>query len=193
MDSLFAANREFVRRVLINPFDWEWSVQGFGMLRTYLDANKRFRLNIWDSNLAVPDVSLIHNHPWDFYSYIISGKFTNVRYFKDPNGDEYDWMVIKTGEGGGPDGRSGTIRMSPAIFPQCYHQGDVYNQESTEIHKSMYTNGTVTLNDRTPKLDSEHAVVFWPHGESWVDAEPRPATTQEIAATCQNAFRLFDQ
>ena len=191
MDSLFAANREFVRRVLINPFDWEWSVQGFGMLRTYLDTEKRFRLNVWDRRLAVPNVSLIHDHPWHFKSYIISGGFVNTRYYNDPNGDEYDYMVIKTGEGGGPDGVSGTIRMSSAILPENYKQGDMYSQEAREVHKSVYTDGAVTLNDRTPLLDSDHATVFWPHGESWVDAEPRLATAQEIMVTCGKALRLF--
>jgi hypothetical protein len=191
----FAALRMAVRTILdTGIYHLDWTVQGFGMLRCYpdrLDSSKRFRLNIWDSRLMVPGVSVIHDHPWSFDSWIINGDFYNIRYVEDAfSGDEYSFMVIKTGEGGGPDGSAGMMRLRPAPA-EHYSTGEKYHQDPTEIHMSAYANGTVTLNDRTRVGDGEHARVFWPRGQSWVDAEPRKATRDEIERVVWNALRLW--
>ena len=60
-----------------------WTVQGFGFLRTYFgppNAPKMYRLNLWDHHFTVPNVSTIHDHPWDFTSVIVAGEFANQRY-----------------------------------------------------------------------------------------------------------------
>lgn len=177
--------------ILGNPSGYSWSTQGFGMLRTYLDRDKRFRLNIWDETLAVPEVSIVHDHPWDFTSWIIGGEFRNVRFFEDPrNGRPYSWQVIQTGPGGGPDGDRGTVDLSPGP-EEVYFSGDTYRQEAEEIHASFYKSGTVTINDRTRRLDGEHAHVFWPAPGAWVDAEPRDATPEEIRRVCDNAVKVL--
>jgi hypothetical protein len=179
MNYLFA--RIAVKMMLEHPFDYEWSTQGFGMLRTYFDADKRFRLNIWDSHLAVPLCSIIHDHPWSFDSLILAGNFVNRRYCTVPWGEPtHEWQVIQTGPGGGPDGDRGMIRLCKTSN-ELYYPGDTYHQEPTEIHASYYTDGTITLNDRTRLPDGEHARVFWPVGSKWVDAMPRRATIDEIA------------
>ena len=36
---------EIVKKILNNPLDYEWELQGFGMLRTYID--KDTRMQIW--------------------------------------------------------------------------------------------------------------------------------------------------
>ena len=59
--SAFPLLRAAVRALLERP-DSDWSVQGFGMMRRYLDADKKYRLNIWDSSLAGRNVSIIHDH-----------------------------------------------------------------------------------------------------------------------------------
>lgn len=187
--------RATVYKLLKHPFtDNDWSVQGFGMLRTYLDPDKRFRLNIWDSALAVPNVSVIHDHPWHFTSVIINGRFSNFRYKspRDPlEGKEYEWAVIKTGPGGGPDGERGRCVMlaSPA---EVYRTGDVYYQGAQEIHESRFEDGCITLNDRLRLPDGEHARVFWPAGQQWVDAEPRGATDQEVISTLTLALGKWE-
>jgi hypothetical protein len=43
-----------VLQILANPFDYKWTIQGFGMLRTYLDSEHSERLHIWDPDIAVP-------------------------------------------------------------------------------------------------------------------------------------------
>lgn len=184
--------RPFIRHVLRHPRDFDWSVQGFGMLRCYFEADKRFRLNIWDSSIAVPGVSILHDHPWDFTSYIISGHFMNSRFQEctDPIGKEWMIQKIKTGEGGGPVGAPSTIRLQEMPM-EHYYTGDIYKQSAEEIHASFYEDGTVTLNDRIRREDGEHALVLWPVGEEWVDAEPRSATEEEIVRITQNALRSW--
>ena len=74
--------RPLVRRVLEDRHS-KWTVQGFGFLRTYFgppDAPKKFRLNLWDSDFTIPNVSTIHDHPWSFKSIIVAGDFYNQRY-----------------------------------------------------------------------------------------------------------------
>jgi hypothetical protein len=185
--------RVIVKDVLGNPFRWEWSVQGFGMLRTYFGEDKRFRLNVWDSHLAVPLCSLIHDHPWSFDSLIVSGLFQNLRYSCMPSNMHeatHEWRVIRTGPGGGPDGDGGFCTLQ-SMAVELYAPGQVYHQEPTEVHASHYEDGCVTLNDRKRLPDGEHARVFWPIGSAWVDAMPRPATIEEIDTTCLNALRRF--
>lgn len=178
-----AAMRAMVRAILSQPHTHKWTVQGFGMLRTYLpDVKdpKRFRLNVWSRALAVPNVSIIHDHPWHFDSWIINGEFRNQRFVEDYyNGTPYHWQVIQTGEGGGPTANRYTMGLR-GLELERYTTGDKYHQDSHEIHLSDYDEGTVTLNDRIRVGTGEHARVFWPCGTNWVDAEPRPATTTEI-------------
>lgn len=203
--------RAVTKTILMYPRNFEWSTQGFGMLRTYVDHGKKYRLNVWDKSLAVPNVSVIHDHPWSFTSWILSGDFTNVRYditepidiepqgignyeppAELPNDLWYNWQVIRTGPGGGPEGGySGYCRLR-ARAPERYAAGSVYHQDPTEIHASVYTDGTVTINDRVRLPDGDHARVFWPAGESWIDAEPRDATPMEVANVTAKALELWN-
>jgi hypothetical protein len=193
-DELFEAMRATIRAHLENPFNLKWTVQGFGMMRCYFEADKRFRLNIWDPRLAVPGVSVVHNHPWHFTSWIINGAFRNIRYMKDERrGVAWNYMVIKTGEGGGPmyDNDKGVMRLLERE-PEVYTAGHTYSQRANEVHRSDYDPGTVTINDRERVGDGEHALVFWPYQEEWVDAEPRAATWFEIADVTKRALAKWE-
>lgn len=178
----FAAFRTLIKTILLHPFNYAWTLQGFGFLRTYLPYGpnkKRFRLNVWHNALTLPDVSIIHDHPWDFTSWIINGQFRNQRYAEDHfNGDDFMHMRIKCGETSGSLGTDAMpirLRKMPIEY---YNTGDVYEQRADEIHMSMFDQGTVTLNDRTG--DTEMPRVFWPAGLEWVDAKPREASESEI-------------
>ena len=51
--------RALIRNVLEDS-NREWTIQGFGFLRTYFgpaDKPKMYRLNLWDGRFAVPNVS----------------------------------------------------------------------------------------------------------------------------------------
>lgn len=188
-----AAQRAFVRRILNRPEEYSWTVQGFGMIRTYLDNAKRWRLNIWDDRLMVPNVSLIHDHPWDFDSLIISGELHNRRYDARFGGIGYrpthNYCNILTGEGGGMVDQISKDALLVQRQPEVYYCGESYNQQRDEIHETYATRGTVTLNDRTPATKAHTARVFWPLGQKWVDAEPREATSFEILSATAVALR----
>ena len=186
------ALRAVVKTVLMYPHAHDWSVQGFGMLRCCLDKEKVYRLNIWDADLAVPHVSLIHDHPWSFTSWIINGEFNNRRYdLSSSKKVTHEWAVIRTGPGGGPEGDRGLCTLRPREV-EMYRTGDTYHQEPAEIHASYYTDGTVTLNERKRLPDGDHARVFWPAGEKWVAAEPRRAMPIEIARVTGKALERWE-
>lgn len=194
---LFDFTRASIEALLKRPFERTWSVQGFGMIRTRFGESDRWRLNIWDSRLAVPNVSIIHDHPWNFKSWVIAGRFTNQRYrlgtidyensyvvsAASPN---HQCMTIKTGEGAEPVSVVSNVYLHPGQ-PEQYAAGESYAQSRSEIHASHYCDGTVTLNSRTGR-EGENARVFWPMGEKWVDAEPRPATDEEIWKATRHAL-----
>lgn len=180
-----------IRSILEHHSAFHWTVQGFGFIRTYLDADKRWRLNVWHNGLCIPNVSTIHDHPWDFVSYIIVGKMMNTKneqdYGKLPT---HDYFKIITGEGGGPTGE-----INSCTLVDCGHQiylpGNIYEQVVTEVHETRFSNGTVTLNDRSPPTPDHKARVFWPVGEKWVDAIPRDATKEEVELAVGTALEIM--
>jgi hypothetical protein len=205
----FRAMRALVKSILQFPQGREWTVQGFGMLRTYPDigdAEKRYRLNVWDYRLQVPHVSVIHDHPWDFISYVISGEIRNVRYSehappyhqstgswgdagREGRSSAYNWMLLRTGVEGGADEHPAIYGTSLYCRPiERYRTGDVYTQAAHEIHQSCPLQGSVSLNERTRVGTGDTARVFWPAGEEWVDAKPRVATEAEVIEATQLAL-----
>ena len=182
--------RPMVREILAHPFQHDWTVQGFGMLRMYFNEDKRWRLNLWNRKFAVAGVSTIHDHPWHFQSMIIAGRFTNRKYAPQPDGVYYNFQTIKTGEGGGPVGEP--AQMPLKVLPEAnYLPGMTYSQHHTEIHESLYADGTVTLNRRDRVGTGEHARVFWALGQEWVDAEPRKATPDEVYDATEHSLRSW--
>jgi hypothetical protein len=194
MNSNLRYLKPLVEQILRNPFNHSWSVQGFGMLRTYFGPQaepKRFRLNLWDKRFAVPGVSTIHDHPWHFGSIVIAGMFVNVRY--ELTEEEYYsthfYTTIKTGEGGGMTKTPTKHCVLVPSAPELYKPGDEYRQNADEIHQTIYSDGTVTLNERARVGDGEHARVFWTAGTDWVDAEPREADAKEVGLAVDTALR----
>jgi hypothetical protein len=175
----------------------EWTAQGFGFLRTYFgpdETPKKFRLNLWDSRFGVKNVSTIHDHPWDFKSLIVAGKFFNQRYrmtwvsppdvFPYPS---HSFATIKTGVDSGLEKSDTSNCVLERMALEPYLPGDTYGQIADEIHETIFKNGTVTLNERVG--DTEHARVFWPFGTDWVDAKPRPATRAEVTEAVSYSLR----
>lgn len=173
--------RDLVRTILLKANQYAWTVQGFGMLRLHLSDS--VRLNLWHRDFRVPNVSMMHTHPWDFDSLIVSGQIVNVRYNRQALGPDdafafYSQGVIKPGPGGGLLEDRGTVNLIEC-YPEYYRAGDCYHQKHDEIHVSHPGNGTVTVNYRQ-RIGEDTALVFWPYGTSWVSAEPRHATLDEV-------------
>ena len=71
-------SKQLVKAILKSPYELKWSVQGLGMLRTYL--SDEVRLHIWDRRLQIPQVSPLHDHPWHLDSEIVAGELRQHRY-----------------------------------------------------------------------------------------------------------------
>lgn len=168
-----------VMEVLAHPFDYQWSLQGFGMLRTYLAADQIDRLHIWDLESAFPEVSRIHDHPWDFTSRIVSGRMDNQRYVLDAeHGEEFYSARILCGEKAHLlEEPSKTLVVAKPR--ESYGVEELYSQEAPEFHESFPQAGTVTLVRRSFKTNRDVARVAWREG-AWGDAKPRPASREEI-------------
>lgn len=182
----------FCQAFLQSYKDHVWTTMGFGMIRTYLDQDKRFRLNIWDSRLAILNVSTIHNHPWSFTSHVLCGLIKNQKYkhlcdtesLKDAT---HEYHAIKTGEEGGP------VETPKPCYLQnqsCYDygRGKFYYQSAEEVHQTFADTGTVTLNDRSAPSEAHTASVYWKVGTFWVDAKPRLATPYEVERAVESAL-----
>lgn len=181
--------RLLVKAILTSPFDLKWSVQGLGMLRTYLSPE--VRLHIWDDSLRVPGVSPIHDHPWHLDSLIVSGTLRQYRYVVSPFGDEELTMsAIQCGENACTKTEPVLVKVHQTPL-ETYTPGQTYRQTKDEIHESLADTGTVTLVTRTFEGDRETARVFWRGDGGWVDAAPRPATLVEVRRVTQKALEGF--
>lgn len=179
--------KQLVRAILENANQFEWSLQGLGMLRLYL--SKEIRLHIWDSRYAVPNVSAIHSHPWSFSSEVVVGSIINIRFRKvmplnDGSAPDYakPYMtaVLQCGPGGCIEGKPERV-MLQQMPPRVYKAGECYEQKDFEIHQSIPRDGTVTIVSRVFNDDPDHASVFWSSGSDWVSAEARLASKTEVA------------
>jgi hypothetical protein len=168
---------------------YDWTVQGFGFIRTKI-ANVG-RIHIWDSRLATSLVSTAHTHPWDLDSTIISGELINCRFGESNQyGIPYIKQSIATGEGGGLIDEPESVYLSyePLEILLPYSE---YHQDANEIHRTIAQDGTVTLLTRKQGPPLEKAIVYWPFGTTWVSAEPRPAQQWEVDQTIDYALRRW--
>lgn len=194
-----------VRSILERYTAYDWTVQGFGMVRTKIaDVG---RIHVWDSRLATPLVSTVHAHPWPLKSLIISGELLNQRFLAptgvgpspmplpsslSPEPPQYGslpspplralpYMLsrIATGEGGGLVGEARAVSIWP-LKVEAYYGGDTYEQTADEVHRSIPQDGTVTLLQRPMGPPLQETSVYWPAGTEWVSAEPRRAEKEEL-------------
>lgn len=180
----FRLLRAAVENVLRTPHAHDWTIQGMGMLRCYL--SKEIRIHVWDSRYRVPNVTMLHNHPWDFSSMVIAGQLDNYRYETDPwladecrSVNAVDQYRILCGQGAKTLSEPWPMRIW-AMPIESYREGEVYSQKANEIHMTHAWDGSVTIIERKFLQDEDHALVYVPRGESFVSAEPRPATRLEV-------------
>jgi hypothetical protein len=185
----FQSLQQLVRLVLENAEQFEWTLQGLGMLRLHVNPN--MRIHVWDSRFANPGVSTIHDHlQWALESTVVFGQLTNYRFLESTAhtfAASYRCARIRAGAGGGITEELAPVELVRQL-PETYLPGDTYTQQPNEIHESVPVDGTVTVMLKTPTEDADGARVFWLHGE-WVTAEPRRATYGEVRAITQDALR----
>lgn len=177
---------------LRNPEN-KWSLQGFGMLRMYLPGD--MRLNIWDSRYQYkPKPSMIHDHPWDFTSWVVCGELYNYRYAVGPKNahglPQYWQRTIRPGVDPQHLGQDKLVTLFK-ITQETIKVGNSYFQEFNEVHETDFKDGTITVNSRQRGNRPDEARVFYREGEEWISAEPRPATEKEVKDICDNALKLW--
>lgn len=196
----FLITKALVKSLLERADQYKWSVQGLGMLRLYL--SQEIRLHIWDSSLQFPNATLIHDHPWDFHSLVVSGEITNIKYNQKDfpvRSDAYRPYLrqkLLCGPGGGlKENPSPTFlvmmrptRYGPLVSKEFGRSFVCYTQNRTEVHETRALDGTVTLVYRTFNGDRDHANVYIEHDKQWVSAEPRPATAEEVERVVRRAL-----
>ena len=182
-----------VKKILKNPFDYGWELQGFGMLRTYID--KDTRLQIWLKDFIVPGVTDIHTHPWDFISHIYQGKITNHTFLKlDYNesdldkGEIYDECVILTGENAHVKEIKEVILHK--FLSATYFAGHEYRHNSHLPHRIDFDDGTITILTKLNIQEESIANSYVPESGVWVSAAPRLATPEEIEKFITAASKL---
>lgn len=182
---------DIITTILKNATSFQWTVQGLGMMRMYI--NDRIRLHVWDKSLVTPNVTQIHDHPWDFKSTIICGYIINHLYVPAPYPVNYVCQQIVCGAGGGPIATPFDLHLHKIENPIRYVIGNQYYQKSFEIHSTEFGDGTVTLIERFFNQNRDVARVFYKKTDEygWVSAEPRPATTEEVKTITSKALKLF--
>lgn len=184
---------EIVKQVMENPFNYEWELQGFGMLRTYIDKNTR--LQIWLKDFIVPDVTDIHTHPWDFQSFIYQGQITNFIFkeyaLEDQLSGEWfqsDRCLILTGV------TAFVKEKTPIILKPLdkvgYSRGDIYFHGKDVPHRIDFIDGTITILTKSNIHEDSLAYSYVQNGGEWVSAAPRLATKEEIIPFIDAASKL---
>ena len=170
------------RKILEQPLDRLWTVQGFGKIATNITVNAR--LHVWDRMVVDPEVPAVHSHAYPFRSLVLAGIVRNLRYTEWPSGP---WNRVITDT----EGPSLAVADLKEAVTEVYREGDQYSQEAHEIHWSIPDDGTVTLVEwdffRAPK--AMH--VFWRGAVPWQDAKPREATPEEVLAVTRRALAIW--
>lgn len=188
-----------VKKLLENPLAYHWELKGLGMIRTYLDKNNK--IHVWDSRYRIPNVSLTHEHPWSFDSYIVAGELHQTRLkllsTDVKPGQPYMRNTVQCGPGGRLLNEPTLVKLLPGR-EEIYIEGESYHQHFDEIHQSRPVDGTVTIVTRTSYNGEEEpmraAPVYWPAGEEWVSSEPLMATPVKIKDICDAALaRWFNE
>jgi hypothetical protein len=171
--------------ILEHASAYEWSVQGFGMLRLYIrDIG---RLHIWDDRLRYPNVSMVHNHSWDLRSTVVNGLLVNTRFqLVERGGERYSGQRLITGYQTKMVARLADCLLQ-AEAPEVYQTGATYSQSAFEIHRTDADNGTITIMAR--KEDEQgQADVYWLANTEWGTAKPRAATPEEVTVVVEHAL-----
>ncbi len=193
--------RVLVKSILESAIDYEWSIQGFGMLRLYLEPE--VRLHIWDSHYRIESASLVHTHPWNFESFIVAGMMRNYQYQEskdlNPNKRTYDCKMWKQEIIPGERARAATNGNAYLVAMEhpevdIYTVGNTYRQLRTVPHMSEYEDGTVTIISRHDRTEQDRAFSYWPKSygkQGWISAAPRVATTKEVDDITQRSLKRW--
>lgn len=184
---------ERVVEILEHAHLFDWTIQGFGMLRLTFPGDV-WRLHVWSHEDRVPGVSKIHNHPWDFASYVLNGTMVDICHELVP-GVGMAMQKLLCGPGARLEGDPVPVGLKNPAVMHTYKAGDFYEHYASDMHESHPSDGAVTLVRRVFRVDGaddlNHAHVMWPVGTNWVSAEPRAATSAEVVRITRKALQKW--
>jgi len=174
-------DRNYAKKILDKYEDYQWSVQGFGMLRAYLDPEQIFRIHVWiPSVLRVDQVSDLHDHPWDFQSKVVWGELINRRYEVKPNPlGVHRRQLMQPGVGAKLIGDPQPCDLLQ-VQEETYFTGGFYSQKADEIHRTEVPTTAISIIKRRFRKTRERAYTFHQGGRPWVSAKPRPSNHEEV-------------
>ncbi len=177
-----------LKLILENATKFEWSIQGLGMFRCYVDYNTR--LHVWAEDWRDEAASDMHTHPWNFRSHILKGSAINYWMGEDnlesPDSGQpleiYNKRLLHCGENCHFINEAEKVGLFKSFSRKCI-AGDTYSMSSSQIHVfEPQEDYTVSLVYRELPKDAnpDNAYVYWKEGTEWGSAEPRPATKEEV-------------
>lgn len=188
-------SKVMVKQILEDWPKFEWQLQGFGMLRTYLDGPYEPRLHIWDQRLAKTGNNAVHDHPWHFQSKIIAGTIFNQRFdygWLASQGPTHEEVTIVPGVGGGvQEGERRDVALVPKPV-EVYGADEEYGQRRDWLHITRYAQSTITVIERRGRTeDIAHSLHPLLQTTPWDFFEPRPATPLEIENVINDALKAW--
>jgi hypothetical protein len=180
-----ALNKVLVRTILEHAQDYPWTMQEIGLLGLRLDDRREYRLHVWDPGSA-PGEPPVHDHPFDFSSWIIVGEMTNTRYEESDSGVEY--FRTRYSRDDEDTRRTDTVLLSAVA--STFTEGDHYSQLADELHDSRQVAGTVTI-FRMAFKDVSELTVCRREESAWSSGRSRPATGDEVKKITNKALELF--
>jgi hypothetical protein len=179
-----------VRDILRHPQSFEWSVQGFGLLRLYF--GEEGRLHVWAPCLRYDNVSTIHDHSWHLRSTIVFGKLQNKRFVDcGPSDPTHYRQQVVTGYNARLLDEPQLRRLAMHSY-EVYRPGDEYSQRAEEIHETIADPYTITLMERDADKDGI-ANLYWSKDTTWGTAKPRKATPEEVERVTQRALKQITE
>jgi len=166
-----------VKRVLEEYKNYDWIIQGAGLLRTYLDGEGAFRLHLWSPDIKIPGLEYIHTHRWDFVSRVIAGKLTNVHYADHPHPDGEFVKEAITPDGvviGFPE----RCRLE-RYARRTHNAGDQYYEQAEVVHTVRLTEKCITVIHRR-NFHNKPVYSFRHINEGWANAKARPASKIDL-------------
>lgn len=193
-----------VRAILAHPGGFDWKINGLGFIRCDLDGDD-YCLNVWDRRLCTIDRAVIHTHPWDLESLVLSGAVRNRQFHvgdnslhihTNPHLATHYGVHIHTRPW---DLDDAIADQKPALYELGKRETAVWSTDEGyrlargEAHATDYLAGTVTLVRRTNRDPSRRVGIWWPKddGDVWNDPSTQTLDEDGIWNTCQLALATW--
>jgi hypothetical protein len=164
--------RYLAGHALLSP-SLKWRHHGIGVLQAYLhEGDTETRIHVWHPALVLADFNetngLVHDHRFDFDSYVLLGSICNTRFQlePDPTGEWVKYGVTHArkaleeyGSFSNPLGLLDEARYTARRETKWYGASSIYSMKAREFHMSHVNELTVTLIVKTGLVDGSSVII----------------------------------